>query len=528
MNCKRIFVSLLLFTIPFLTGCDLAQPPSKQIPDTKNTEGTGAAPVVFWPTPVYAHTGIPLNFTMVAFDQENDVLTFSLIDAPAGMTINSEGTIHWPAQDVEGAYTFQISVDDGQQKPVTLSTTLYVDDANFLFVAPNGDNNNPGTIIAPLADIETGLSKLAELGKGTLVIRGGTYQETWVWETNGKVSPTNGAHGNPQQPFVVMGYPGEEVILDAGGHGFWTFNASYWLYKNLTVINAQVGERAGMMLGGHHNIAQEVTVKDADWSRSENCTGFLLRGNRTICHRCTAIDNYDRTSDHWNSSNFLVYADNTDDNTFVIDSHSEGSIVGYKIKHAGAGSAVFHGNVDDSSVIGFGGADDDSLVQFNHFRNNQSAIYVGVADPNDYTKGDMIIQRNTVLNASVENLEIQTTYAQDSGIEFSDNVIKSDSGFSTNNSPANAVTLWRYTPTEDIPAQLLTADGNCWIGPSTDDAFLFGQNNALTFAQWQSLGFGPNSHWETDLNALSGDNELNANSICFSETHPIGANSHGM
>lgn len=76
-------------------------------------------------------------------------------------------------------------------------------DANEYFVAPDGDDANPGSMERPFATIEHAASRL-EAGD-VLYLRGGRYHEA------ARISGLNGREG---QPITVRPYQDEEVVLD--------------------------------------------------------------------------------------------------------------------------------------------------------------------------------------------------------------------------------------------------------------------------------------------------------------------------
>ncbi len=474
--------------------------------------GRGEPPVVFWPKPVSAHPDVPFEFTMVAYDQEQDRLIYSLVNEPLGMLIDSKGTLRWTPSEIFSVYSFSVGIDDGRGDPVMVSVQLTVTRDGFVFVAPPpmGASGNAGTFESPLATIEAGLSRLATQNSGTLYIRGGTYVEHWNWQVDGVSSPTRGAIGTADAPFVVRGYPGEHVVLDSEerGHGFWSFQADYWLYANLEIRRAGASERGGMILGGSHNIAQYVTVRDSNWSHSENCTGFLLRGSGSVCHRCRGIDNYDRNSNHWNSSNYLLYLTRHTDSIYIIDSYSENSITGYKIKHAGTGRAIVHGNIEHRSKIGFGGMDDHSIVRFNTFVNNGTGIHLGVSDPNAHTRGQMQVVNNTVVHAR-HFLQLQSGYSRDGSSTVESNIFFGIETLVTND--PSAIRVWPYI---DSPSSnILSSNHNCWYAPNQDTGFRWGRSMG-SFSEWQSHQ-DTNSIWASPEFSAEGYT-LGMNSECAS------------
>ena len=70
-----------------------------------------------------------------------------------------------------------------------------------IYVAPNGDDMNPGTKTRPLASIQAAVGKLQP---GDLcLIREGVYRETVTFSRS----------GTAQKPITVQSYRGEKVVI---------------------------------------------------------------------------------------------------------------------------------------------------------------------------------------------------------------------------------------------------------------------------------------------------------------------------
>jgi hypothetical protein len=492
-------------------------------------------PKVFWPKPVRAYPGLPFAFTVVAFDPESPTLCYGLegVDLPAGLSIDGQGTVHWAPTlaDVSTTpHTFSIVVTNAAGAHTTVPVNLTVSTDGFLFVAPDGKDTAKGTLTEPFGTLRHALDALGAQKGGTLLVRGGTYPVTWNWETNGVKAPLGGIAFSPENPAEIRGYPGEMPVIDCVfGHGLWAYDTSYVLFADLTVKNASAGERGGAIAMGDHIVFQRVTVRDSNWSSSNNCTGFLLKGDDVVAHRCDAHDNYDRQGVVWNSSNYLAYADGEQNQIYILESTSAhsagpGTGVGFKIKHAGSGAVTVFGSRDQGSSYGFGGQDDDSSVRYSTFVENDVGLQLGVSDPNAFTKGKMTIEHNTVVRAERTAFGIQSSYGQD-GTVVRDNLFAMDKQLGKSEDTPHLFQLWTY----DKPpsAQGFLSARNCFFAPNQDAGFRFGATTGggveLSFAGWQGTGHDTDSVFGDPLFVGQDDLRLQSGSACLVDGQPRGA-----
>jgi len=100
---------------------------------------------------------------------------------------------------------------------VSLTAAGILSAAESLYVAPNGDDGNPGTMAAPFATLDRASDAIRQMkGRGlptggvTVFIRGGVYQREATFELQSQDS------GTPQSPVVYRSYQDEEVRLVGG------------------------------------------------------------------------------------------------------------------------------------------------------------------------------------------------------------------------------------------------------------------------------------------------------------------------
>jgi hypothetical protein len=93
------------------------------------------------------------------------------------------------------------------------------------FVAPGGNDANPGTLAQPWRTVQTAIGRLAP--GDTLYLRGGAYY--------GRV--TVSVSGSAGAPIVIRSYPGEDAMLDSGTPDFRSAGNQDW-----ELVNAALGE----------------------------------------------------------------------------------------------------------------------------------------------------------------------------------------------------------------------------------------------------------------------------------------------
>lgn len=144
--------------------------------------------------------------------------TFSLSNAPAGMTIDARGTIVWVNPQADATPT--ITVRDSEGTQVSASWTIDVTTNGFKFLdAVNGNDSAAGTVGAPWRTF-LGLYNRGVVGE-IIYWRAGTYtpdgvpvqnpdnangEERIVWEGNAR-------------PTTWLAYPGERPVFDFGYTG---------------------------------------------------------------------------------------------------------------------------------------------------------------------------------------------------------------------------------------------------------------------------------------------------------------------
>ena len=120
-----------------------------------------------------------------------------------------------------------------------------------IFVSPDGDNNNPGTIDLPLKSIPAAVNKI-QLGD-TIYVRGGIY----LLSDTDKISISK--NGNANSRYYLFAYNEERPILDFSSMAITstnraiTLSGSYWYIKGIDIKGA--GDN-GMHISGSNNLIE--------------------------------------------------------------------------------------------------------------------------------------------------------------------------------------------------------------------------------------------------------------------------------
>jgi len=446
--------------------------------------------VLHWPDPTRAYPDIPLDFRFVAYEIHNSPLTWELIDEPAGMTIDQDGNVDWtPTTGDIGTYNITVRVTRDAGGYIERAFDLNVNTTDFIFVSTTGsDTTGDGSLASPYGTIEHAMRQITNGNGKTIYIRGGTYHEAYSWEAAGVISPLRAKDFSAADPVEIRSYPGESAILDCdlSGHGLWYYDTSYVIFSNLQVREAS-NRGGGLFTSGcQHVMIRDSVVRECHWSASNNCTGYYALGaTDVIFDRCEGYNNNDPGNSHWNSSNFLVYTENTPEgNIYIQNCLSQDSISGFKIKHAGPKKLIVHNCVSIDDNIPYGGASDYSSFRYS-VAYNGGLVHLGITDPNPYTHGGMLVEHMTVVSGGA-GLATQDTYLE-GGSVIQNNIFY-------NSSSARAMQFWQWT--SDMSSFSVTSDKNIFYSTSEVDMVRYGRVD-YTFSGWKGLGH--------DLNSLFAD-----------------------
>jgi hypothetical protein len=238
------------------------------------------------------------------------------------------------------------------------------DGGRILFIAPDGNNDNPGTEEEPWATLDFAVSQVQQ--GDVIVLRGGIYMHDDIIRIN---TP----QGTADQRIIVTAYPGEVPILDFSAqpkerdyHGI-RLNANYWHLIGITIRNAS---HNGIRMDGAFNILEQLTAYGnhdtgihmaggASYNLIKNCDSFhnfnydvnrtprignnadgfgakFIIGPGNQYYGCRAWENSDDGFDFWEAANTIIVENcwtfgNGDASVFGDPENFEGNGNGFKL-----------------------------------------------------------------------------------------------------------------------------------------------------------------------------------------------------
>ncbi len=297
------------------------------------------------------------------------------------------------------------------------------------YVAPDGDDANPGTIDEPWATLEHGTDQ--SLPGDVFVLRGGVY---YLEETL-RIP----RHGTADNPAYIVAYPGELPVFDfsaqekiSGNIGV-RLNGWYWRVIGITIRYAG---HNGIRMDGSYNILEQLTaygnhdtgihmagnasnnlIKNCDSFHNFNTTGRvgnnadgfgakfdILPGNRF--YGCRSWENSDDGYDFWRAANTIIV-----ENSWAFN-NGDASVFGDPPNFEGAGNGFKLGGdfIPGDHIVKRNLAFDNKDKGFDH-NNNRGALtllhntsfnngrnYVFPADP---TNGQSVFVNNVSASSPV-------------------------------------------------------------------------------------------------------------------------------
>lgn len=139
------------------------------------------------------------------------------------------------------------------------------------YVAPDGKDTNPGTLVAPFRTIRKGVSVLK--AGDTLLVRAGLYTEA-VMELSA---------GTQNRPITIAAYPGEKPVIDGRRElpekerqPLVAILGSYVRLDGFEIRNSGGNKNGGLVLDGSHSVGSHLNV------HHNGEAGVLARGDDTV------------------------------------------------------------------------------------------------------------------------------------------------------------------------------------------------------------------------------------------------------
>lgn len=140
---------------------------------------------------------------------------FALRASPAGMTIDPRsGRIAWKAPAAEGPVQVTVAATDLAERSAEQSFTITVGTSGFHFVAPDGDDANPGSFAKPWKTLTRAAQPVEDPANSTLYLRGGTYTIDAPAKDGKKNDGVLGIQRT--SPRRWRAWPGEKPVIDLG------------------------------------------------------------------------------------------------------------------------------------------------------------------------------------------------------------------------------------------------------------------------------------------------------------------------
>jgi hypothetical protein len=159
------------------------------------------------------------------------------------------------------------------------SKPAFVSTGNIYYVAPSGDDANSGSLSQPWQSIYKATRTVS--AGDTVYLRGGTYNESNIFYTD----------GTQTAPITISGYPGEDAIIDGNnyqvpvkdsGNALIQVRGDWYIVRDLTVTRS--GDQGVTTRGIHDMIANVYSHHNWGW-------GILMTGDYDITQESLAWSN---------------------------------------------------------------------------------------------------------------------------------------------------------------------------------------------------------------------------------------------
>ncbi len=302
------------------------------------------------------------------------------------------------------------------------------------YVAPTGNDANPGTITQPFFTVNKAAS--AAVAGDTIYLRGGTYAYN--------ATQTLSKSGTAQGVYKIWAYPGERPVLDfstqarsTSSRGF-NITGAYWHLKGLEITRA--GDN-GIKCDGGNNTFENLVLHHNDDTGLQigNSTTPSAAANNLVLN-CDSYRNFDPAGAGGNADGFACKLgtgagnvfrgcrawENSDDGWDFYDSSAPATIESCWTWHNGD-RALFGGQAGNGNGFKVGGNYNHAAhtlkncVSFNHVYGDGASNTKGF-DQNHAMSGQ------TMFNCTAWNNRINYSFAETPN-DGSHHVLKNNVGF---------------------------------------------------------------------------------------------------
>jgi Pel9A-like, right handed beta helix region len=347
---------------------------------------------------------------------------------------------------------------------IIFSTTLFAQ----IFVAPNGDDNNLGTIDFPLRTLTKAISLS---GPDSLIyMRGGVYFDSTTVQLN--------KNGLEDHYIKIWAYQNEIPVIDFSGQPVVTtsrglqISKDFWYLKGLTIINAKDN---GIHISGSNNIVENCVLNNC------NDTGLQISngGSYNAILNCDSYLNHDPLTNGENADGFAAKLGIGPGNVFKGCRSWNNSDDGYDTYEAADTVIIdncwaFRNGYNIWGIQNFSGDGNGFKLGGNYFADPhkiiRSVAFDNVAkgfDQNNNTAG-ITLYNNTAWGNGSKNFSFPTT--PDSGFHKLKNNISFDGDISIENTAIQEANSWQgFTVTT---ADFKSLDSTLAIASRNEDGSL--------------------------------------------------------
>lgn len=360
--------------------------------------------------------------------------TFSLSNAPAGMTINpATGEIRWPSPTGSSA-TPTITVRDSEGTTRSSPWTIAVTTEGFKFVDAVNGRNHPtgtGTLANPWRSVADVQNASSAASSDIVYFRAGTYQFTGIPLTS--TGPWGRFDYTESKPNIWIAYPGSTPVLDFANGGLIRLRTGNMYIDGFETRNSRV---IGFQLAaGNYNVLRRLRMRDHNLARVDldgSNAAFIM----TMSHYSDS--GVGGNSGTW--AQYLAIQDNEFINApmdmglkiystwkmLIEDNTFRDSSIGAELKADMAQFTYRHNEHYNTWTKGVGGnmhsLTTHGEINFNLIHDHDSSVAMDINQDGMAKRID--IYRNTV----VGRVRVRNTDAADGPFRFYDNVLINSEG----------------------------------------------------------------------------------------------------